>query len=331
MVTRDDIAKRANVSSATVSRVINGSGKVSPELYKRVMDAIEELGYTPNRVAKSLRCGRTFNIAYIVPDITNPYYTEIFRGINKKASQSGYMAYLLEAASDGWFEFIKTIKYDGIICSVALDKKSSEELLNLNIPVVLLGLDEAFPEHPNKFITITHSVYNVFINAFENLYQSGHREIGVMVKKTYPNSMLNAYRDVLERHGSAFRKHNIIEYTDNEYHYNIGYKAMEELISKNGQITAVVTDNDLVAIGAMAQAVRLGYIIPRDISFLGCNDTVAARYSNPPLSTIKLYKEKQGIKAAELLINIIEGNKVQNYTFQAELILRDSIVPPRLK
>ncbi len=320
MVTRNDVAKRAGVSSATVSRVMNDSGNVGPELREKVMKAVDELGYKPNIIAKSLRARKSYNIGYIIPDITNPYYTENFKGINKCAAARGFVCHLIEALNPGWIDILDSQKFDGLIYSLENVEEVEEAL---NIPIIF---QDHFMENSSNlnFISVTHDIYDIFYQACGYLIENGHVKIGLITKKGRSNYRLSAYMDCLKKHDIPFKKELVVEYTDINYHYRTGYDSMMSLIKNKSGLSAIIAQNDLIAIGAMSAAGRHGFIIPKDISFIGCDDSVAAQFSNPPLSTIKLYKYKQGIKMADMLINMIEGKKTLSYRFKAKIIIRNT-------
>lgn len=317
MITRDDVAKHAGVSSATVSRVINNSDKVSDELKQRVMKSIIALDYKPNYAAKSLRTQKTYVIGYIVPDITNSYYTQIYKGISSVLSKHNYRCYIIEKRMMkepfDWHEF------DAIIISGYID---NELLKNINIPIIYsshqkISYDKAF--------RVGHDMSTVSRSVYEYLYKIGHRNIGLLINDNPYNDRYGAYKDFLKEHQLPFNEEYVIKFTQKSYYYDLGYDSMMRLLNKKLPVTAVVSQNDLIAIGAMAAAHKLGYKIPEDIGFIGYNDTLEARYCYPPLTTVKFYKEKQGEKMAELLINYFQGNQVCNYEFKAEMIFRDSI------
>lgn len=324
MITRYDIAKHAGVSTATVSRVMNNMEGVSPELRDKVMKVVEELNYQPNLTAKGLKMQKSYNIAYLIPDVTNPYYTEIYRGINLMAVRYGYICTLIEASDDSWFNNVLMQRFDGVICAVDINTRLKEAILQMNIPVVMqseYNIECSF----KRCVTLKHNLKAAMQEAFNFIYSCGHRKIGLITKRTTNAFRHSMYKDLLGEYGLKYSAERVVEYQDQNYHYISGNIAMKELLMRNTGVTAVIAQNDLVAIGAMSAASEKGYTIPADISFLGCDDTVAAKFSNPTLTTIKLYKEKQGNKAAELLFNMIDGKSAESYEFDAELIIRQSI------
>lgn len=323
MATRNDVAKLAGVSAATVSRVINNIRDVSPELRERVIKAVDELSYRPNLTARGLKLKKSFNIAYLIPDIIDPFYTEIFRGINRIASTRGYICSLIEYTPD-WFENLSSDKIDGIICAVELDDKLKKIIADMHVPVVL-QTDRHLRVPFRNCVVVSHNLYSTMLKAFNYIIDEGHTKIGLIIRKAAGNPKLKALREVLNSRGIEFNQGFIEYYSKNDYHYIAGYEAMERLLERKAGVTAVAVQNDMTAIGAVSAAVNHGLRVPDDISFLGCDDTVAARFCNPPLSTIKLYKEKQGLELARILLDMIERRIVMPYEFKAELIIRKSI------
>lgn len=325
MSTRNDIARYAGVSTATVSRVLNNMEAVSPKLRERVLKAVEELNYRPNLTAKGLKTQRSYNIAYLIPDITNPYYTEIYKGINQTVAPSGYTCSLIEAAVVQSYENLFKQRFDGVICAIDMDEKLKAAIIDLNIPTVMQS-EECINWGLQKCVCVTHNLKDAMFQAFDYILSKGHKNIGLITQKKQGCSRLSLYMDAINKYGLEYTPETVVEYTGQPYHYLAGYSAMKELINKSKGISAVIAQNDLVAIGAISAASKHGYVCPDNISFLGCDDTVAAHYCVPPLTTIKLFKEKQGVKSAQLLLEMIEGKTVENYEFKAELVVRDSIV-----
>lgn len=325
MSTRNDIAKLAGVSTATVSRVLNNLEVVSPELREKVLKAVEELNYKPNLIAKGLKTQRSYNIAYLIPDITNPYYTEIYKGIKQTAAMKGYTCSLIDIGFTHGYHSLLSQRFDGVISAVDMDNELVKTIKEMNIPAVVQS-EECMDWGLQRCVCVSHDLKCAVDNAFEFIISKGHRNIGLIVAKNQVYSRVSLFKEAFKKFGLEYAPERVVEYTNKQYHYIAGYNAMVELVSRNCGASVIIAQNDLVAIGAMSAASKRGYAIPGDISFLGCDDSIAANYSIPSLTTIKLFKEKQGVKAAQLLLDMICSNVVEHYEFKAELIVRESIV-----
>lgn len=318
MVTRNDVAKHAGVSSATVSRVINGGANVKDEMKARVEASIKALGYKPNIHAKSLRARKTYQIAYVIPDIMNPYFTEIYKGMVQAFGLKGYTCHLVEHSTIKSDDFYTA--FDGAILTGSYWKTIKDDG---KMPVVI----QSWPTEVNreKYAFVYHKSDRVFIEAFDYLVEMGHKRIGMITREFHANYRIESYRSSHLRHGLDYDEKRSVSYQATNFHYDQGYKMMGALLEKDPEVTAVICQNDLIAMGAMTASRDKGYRVPEDISFIGNDDSVVAQYSNPKLTTIKLYKNKQGRKAAEMLLDLLDGKTVENHQFDAELIHRMSI------
>lgn len=318
MVTRNDVAKHAGVSSATVSRVINHSDKVSDELKLQVEKSIEALSYRPNLTAKSLRSRKTYQIAYIVADIVNPYCIEVYKGMVESFSKRDYTCHLVEydtIKSDDFYQ-----GFDGFIIAGSHFGQVQKQT---ELPMIVQS--EPRGKHRNNCAFIYHNTDKVFEEAFDYIYKKGHRRIGLITRDYKDNRKILAYRKSHEDHGLPINEQSIMRYNTTNFHYDQGNRMMKELLKQTPLTTAVICQNDLIAMGAITAARDAGYRVPEDIAFLGNDDSVVAQYSYPRLSTIKLFKARQGVKAAEMLLSLIDGKTIEDYVFEAELIYRESI------
>lgn len=315
VATRDDVARLAGVSSATVSRVINNSGPVKDVLRKKVEKAIKELNYKPNQAAKSLRARKNYVIAYVVPDIVNPFYTEIYKGINLKAEEKGYHCHLIEFKGSNFS--LDYLNLDGIITSVNL---SNENISNSDVPIIFEGI-----ENERGIACYVHQMDEAYTTIFEQIRKKGKKQVGAIIEEAFLEKRLKTIKKYCDRYEIDLPKKNIYLYQNSGYQYNKGYDIMSNFLENNQKPDVLFTQNDLVAIGAMKAIYEAGYKIPEDISIIGCDDTVPAQYSYPPLTTIKRFKKQMGEHMCETLIKHIDGEEIEKRDYISSAVLRGSL------
>ena len=331
--TQADVARLAGVSQATVSNVLNAkeSLTITPETRQRILDAARQLDYLPDRTARNLRAQRTFTIAVIIPDITNPYHPAFVRGIQDVALRCGYevIIYNTDNREEQEREAIKSaLQYhvDGLIgilfhvgvedCRQLLDRGievvvNLPEIISCDLPIGILVLD-------NEAAGQT---------AVQHLVDRGHTRIGYIDGiADEPPSLIRrrAYRQVLAQSG--------IEpdpglAAQGDFTYGGGYRAMQSLLAAPQPPTAIFAANDLMAVGAMHAVLDGGLRVPEDVAVVGFDDIALATMVRPRLTTIGTFQDRIGSRAAELLIELINqpgpGRPiVEQMPFQ--LIVRDS-------
>jgi len=329
IITIKDIAKKADVSVATVSYVINNTRPVSPELTARILHAIEELGYSPNAVARSLRQKRTKMIGLIVPDSTNPFFAEIAKGVEDAGYEAGYSVILCNSNAEFerelvYLNLLQSKRVEGIIfIATTTHVEQICPIVKSSIPVVIFyrdirGLD----------------VDTFRINNFEAGYRGtrylielGHQEIACiqpLSPETPSGERVAGYQRAMEESGLTWRE-TLMPRGDNRL--SGGKRAAEDLLRSGLPFTAIFSSNDTMAIGAMRTLREAGLRIPEDISILGVDDIILASYSDPPLTTVAQPKYEAGTQAVRFLIDRIEGNYQQgprNVILNTELIIRKS-------
>lgn len=327
-VTIFDVARKAGVSKSTVSRVLQGEEtSVKPETRLKVLRAIQELGYQRNEIATSLRTHKSNMVLLVVPDISNPFWAEVAKGVQETLWAEGYT---LVVANSDWNRtkerqmLQKAISnlFDGIIINPAY--VSNAELKSLNIPVTIIG---GFSEKYPDLDFVSSDSYWGTKKALEYLYKLGHRKIG-FINGVYPNSSkskrLKAYLDFLEEKGINKDDTLIITCL---YGFDHGQEAMKKLISLGQRPTAVFAANDILAIGALQACHDLKIRVPEDISLVGMDDIYAAKATTPQLTTVSKPKYDEGCQAAQFLIERMRRNKEiqpRKLTFEPILIERRS-------
>lgn len=328
MVTMKDVARRAGVSSATVSHVINETRFVSDELKARVYQAMRELNYHPDAIARSLRRRRTQNIGMIVPDISYPFLAEVARGVEEAGFELGYNVILCDSDGDlereaNYIELLQEKKVDGIVFVAAGESSSHvQALIEQGIPVVVCDRELAGVEVDTVIADNVESGYQ----ATKYLISLRHRRIGCIAgpwELEISNKRLEGYRQALEEHGLPFREELIVH---SDFQCRGGYQAMRELLALDEPPTAVFACNDLMAIGAICAASQKKLRIPRDVAIIGCDDIAPASFTNPSLTTIAQPKREMGAAAVEMLVERIRDKSKPPTTrlLPIALVIRDS-------
>lgn len=335
MVTRDDVAKRAGVSPATVSYVINeGPRPVSAEARAKVLRAIEETGYEPSQIARSLRLKKTNTIAIILPDNGNPFFASLERAISEASFSAGYSLITCHSAWDvdresGFVSLIRSKQVDGVILVPAGHQVPAlERLAHFKIPVVVV--DRSAPNGLAPCVRADDFAGGKM--AAEHLLALGHRRIVCITRPTYLEHIMDrsrGYLAALQQHGVETRPEWIVQ---GGFSFEGGVEAGRQILKLQPRPTAIFAYNDVHAIGAMHVIVEAGLRVPADISIVGFDDIPEASYTNPALTTVTQPRRDMGRMATELLVRMIAGGnppRKNRIVLKTELIVRGSTAPPR--
>ena len=330
MVTMREVAENAGVSIATVSHVINGTRFVSPEVRKRVKNVMQELGYRPNSLARSLRIGESKTIGMIVPDVANQFFADISRQIENISFQQDYSVILCNSDNDveKQLSYISTLlkkQVDGVIFISAGESSEHLEQLSLSqVPVVVVDRDVALAYADVVLLDNKDAGYK----ATRHLTDLGHKRIACI---SGPNDLapsmlrVEGFKNALADAGITCKKEYIVL---GDFLFSGGENAMNTLLNQDPIPTAVFALNDMMAIGAITAIRRAGLHVPQDISIVGFDDIRMASAVSPALTTISQPVEQMAQIAAELLINKIKSktskNENQRVLLKAELVIRES-------
>jgi len=302
MATIKDVAAHADVSVATVSHVINNTRYVTPELRQRVLAAMRELDYEPNLVARGLRSNRTNLIALVIPDITNPYFPELARGVQDVANQNDYVMILGNTDRDITQErrilhILSRQRVEGIILNPG--GVTAEELLPIQaggVHIVIFGHQIDHPAFDSVMIDDRQAARDIVTH----LISRGHRRIAHL-GSSRPNSGRLRYEGYVQ----ALREHGLpvdpALVTEGPWTQRGGYNAMKTLLQRRPLPTAVFAANDLMAIGAMQSVQEAGLRIPDDVAVAGFDNIDQAACVSPSLTTVHQPKYDMGKKLAEIL------------------------------
>jgi LacI family transcriptional regulator len=307
MTTIYDVARHAGVSPATVSRVLNGHGRVDPELVERVNRATTELGFRRNAVARSLRRSRTTLWAAIIPDIANPFFTALVRGVEDVAQQAGYSVVLCNSDENlkkeaDYIAAAMAEQMAGVIISPASERSSDlSPLLAANVPVVVI--DRAVRGVQVDSVRVDN--LQGAVDATEHLLTSGYRRVACITgprRATTAAQRLKGY-ELAHRKAGVGLDQSLVRRAD--FRQQGGYDAMSSLLAMAEPPDAVFVANNLMTVGALESLVDNDVAIPREMGIVGFDDIPWAKFIRPALSVVKQPIYEVGQTAGHLLIQRI--------------------------
>ncbi|MCF6092790.1 LacI family transcriptional regulator [Microaerobacter geothermalis] len=325
-----DVAKLANVSIATVSRVINNSPLVTEETKRLVHRAIRELGYEPNALARGLVNRKTNTIGVLIPDVSNFFFSEVFKGMEDAAHQFGINVIICntDMSKDRMLKYIKFLKekqVDGVIfTSEPVTEEYRASFISLGVPVVLISTSD----EEGTFSSVKVDDYQAAYDGVSYLISKGHTQIG-MISGSFDDPIAGlpryeGYKQAIADHGIPFSQDLVV--TGN-YRYEGGLESMKKLILLNPTMTAVFAASDEMAIGAMAAIQHLNKRVPEDISVLGFDNVKIAQMSFPGLTTVAQPLHQLGRRGVELLVESIDDpNKLPQQIFLPHTIVERKTV-----
>jgi len=330
-VTIADIAKMANVSKATVSRVINNKPEgVGKETRENILRIIKEAGFHPSMLARGLVTKKTKSIGLIITDIANSFYPLLVRGVEDYANKSGYSLFLCNSdnSPEKEKEYIKAFiekSVDGVILSSSMNETGFHYsvLKSKNMPLIVL--DRCVEGKQYDASVFFDNVKGAYI-AVDYLIDKGHKNIAFI---SGPKSLvisknrLKGYEMALEKRNIEVREDIIVE---GDFQFESGYKRALELIDQGKVFTAIFSGNDLMAIGAIKALKDRNIKIPDQVEIIGFDNVDILKVIEPHLSTIGQPAYEMGVKGAEQLIKIIEGKEIdeKNIVLEPKLILRET-------
>ncbi len=335
-VTIRDVARVAQVHPGTVSRALNEETRalVNQETAERVMRAAEQLGYRPNRIARGLKTNRSYTVGVLIPDITNPLFPPILRGIEDRLADAGYTALVVNTDNDPGrerthLEAMRARQVDGFISATArLDRELLAELGAGRIPLVLVN--RSVEDESVAAVTVD-DVEGIRL-AVDHVVGLGHTHIGHVAGPQNLSTGHMRHRGFLsaiaaaglERTAGAVSFAGL--FTEEE-----GARACAELIDAHPELTAVVAANDLLALGCYDFIEARGIRCPRDLSIVGFNDMPFVDRLLPPLTTVRVPKREIGSVAAELLLQRLSGepDAAHEILLEPSLVVRGSTGAPR--
>lgn len=323
-----DVAKMAGVSIATVSRILNGTAVVSPDLSEKVRVAIAQLGYYANDVARALKGKESCSIGLIIPDIENPFFPALVRSIEDTAR--GYDNAIVLCNSDGkvreerrYIEFLYSKRVDGLIFTGGADSAASIELLEvLKIPTVILDR-RVFPQKMHS--VILDNAYGAQL-AVKHLLDAGSKKIafvGGALGLSVAQERYQGYADTLREHGVALDER--LVWLD-AFTFDSGYAGMEALLKQDVPFDAVFAGSDIMAFGVIECLQKHKIRVPQDVLVVGYDDVWMSKWYKPSLTTIQQPIYEIGKAAVDLLMEVCSQPEMQlkELKFQPKLIVRNS-------
>ena len=325
-----DIAAKAGVSIATVSHALRNPGRVSEQTREKVLATADEMGYTPNNLARSLRTSRSGNIVAIIPDVADSHNSGIIKAIEKVAHSRGYSVLLGDTQGSDQRErefaaMARSGQADGIILmSHRMPFRIGKGHLDVSeIPPLVNGCEYTGYE---EFPVVSIDDFQAALDATNHLIELGHREIAVItgdMESRSSRNRLDGFRQAM-RDADLEVKDRLVLY--GEYTLEGGEAAASSLLMRKNRPSAVVCFSDDIALGCMYVFRQQGFRVPDDISVIGFDNIPFAKYSAPPLTTIAQPGKDIGSICATLLIDLIDGKQPETmrHFLPHELIVRES-------
>jgi DNA-binding LacI/PurR family transcriptional regulator len=325
-----DVARRAKVSTATVSRTINQVATVDSQMAKRVWKAIEELGYYPNRSARTLVSGRSHVFGLIVSEITNPFFPEIVQTFETLAVDQHYEILLTSTIHDpkrmelAVRRMIES-RVDGVaILTFGMEEALIEHLRFRNLPLVFVDIGPKAPRVSNIRVDYADGIRQ----AVQHLAALRHERIGFISGPSRLRSALarkDAFEAAMREIGLAVKPAFVVE---GDHRLEGGKKALQTVSELHERPTALMCSNDMTAIGVMREAYELGIKVPEDLSVIGFDDIRIAEFMTPPLTTIQMSQSELARLAFEALLKEVKRESPSpdgtEYILKTRLVLRNS-------
>jgi DNA-binding LacI/PurR family transcriptional regulator len=330
--TLNAVAARAGVGRGTVSRVINGSPKVSARSRAAVEQAIADLGYVPNRAARSLVTRRTDSVALVVPEaetrlFSEPYFSGIIRGVSARLASAGMQLLLVLADDQKEYErlaaYLSAQRVDGVLMmAVHSDDTLPDRLEELSVPTVLAGRRS----HREPLGHVRADNGGGARSAVQHLLARGRRSIGTItgpLDMDAAQARLDGYRDALEAAGLTVEEELIAH---GDFTEEGGRAAMRELLRRRPGLDAVFAASDVMASGAVLELRASGRRVPDDVAVVGFDDSIVARHIDPPLTSVRQPLEEMGRTMAGLLLDEIaeRGTGHREVVLPTQLVVRES-------
>jgi LacI family transcriptional regulator len=325
VVTLDMVAKAAGVSPSTVSRILNGTAVVSPEKQKAVDAAIAKLRFRPNPVARGLAGGRTLSIGVVTQTISSPFYGEALHGIEEQLEKAGYIPLFVsghwqEAEERKAIDALLSRRVDGVIVLAGRISNPALQAYAKKVPMVVVGRNVKGP----RLFSFGFDNRAGGLLATRHLVECGHRRIAFIAGDRAHQDALDresGYRDALQQGGIGFDPALVVTGDFTEFG---GLQAVNELLDRRVPFTAIFAANDQSAIGAALGLYRRQVRVPDDVSLVGFDDVAPAKFSIPPLTTVRQSVYEIGHQAAAAMLALL-GNSTPEVTLpQPQLVPRES-------
>jgi DNA-binding LacI/PurR family transcriptional regulator len=323
-----DVARLAGVSTATVSRAVNGTGQIAASTRATIEAAVEQLGYRPNTIARSLVTKSTQTIALLLPDITNPFYAALVSGIQETALSHGHTMLLCTTESDPereehYLRVLRAKQVDGaLVDGLVLPPDRIARFVEDGFPIVCLDRDIDSRSIP--LVQVDNRLGGRI--ATQHLIDLGHTRIGHVTgagELGISDERLAGYRDALT--GARLPvDFDLVE--EGRFTDDGGHDAARRLLEREPGVTAIFAANDLSALGVLNAVAEVGKRVPEDVSVVGFDDLHLSAYTAPPLTTVRQPAVEIATLATEILIGLTKGGEVDEmrHLLEPELVVRAS-------
>jgi DNA-binding LacI/PurR family transcriptional regulator len=327
--TLEAVAAAAGVSRSTVSRVVNGSSQVSPEVLEAVQEAIRALNYSPNRAARSLANKRTLAIALVIPEETSrffgdPYFAAIVQGITRELDNSDYVLTLQLAPSRPSEKTLRYLTGGNVDGAFVVSHHSGNEFLAAlqeTIPVVFNGRPMRFADPPAYFVDVDNAA--AAARGTQYLIDRGRQHIGIIAGPLDMPAGADRAEGSLRALSAAGRKTDRVAYGD--FSQVSGARAMRELLDRFPELDSVFVASDLMATGAVSVLRERGRSVPGDVAVVGFDDSPAASNGDIQLTTVHQPSEAMGAKMAQMMLSLLRGEPVEHQCImETHIVERDS-------
>ena len=330
MATIKDVARLAGVSTSTVSHVLNRTRFVSDEKRELVERAVEELNYRPSSIARSLKVQQTRTLGMLVTASRNPFFAEVVHGVERRCYERGYTLFLCNTEGDikrmeANLDALEEKRVDGLLL---LCSEVNDEIINLieaerSVPIVVFDWG---PESDNVDRIYDNSLSGARL-ATKYLIAKGHTDIGCIAgpqDRRSAKERLKGYRQAMIETGLSVREEWIVE---GDYGCEGGVEAMSYLYGLEKLPSAVFVCNDMMAIGMLSEAARLGLRVPQDLSVIGYDNVYISRFTAPSLTTIHQPKKEIAARAVDTLIDRLSSKRTKGLQIKVEptLVERESV------
>jgi len=325
-VTILDIAKAANVSKSTVSRVLNGTAAVASDKKRAVLDATDRLGFKPNVVARSLARGRSMTIGVLTQIIGSPFYDTIAQGVIAGLSGSGYSPIFVDGQwqQDEEVVGIRALlgrQVDGLV--LIGGDVPAEEIVELcgDLPTVIVARQLPDDVHNCVFMDNVDGGFQ----ATKHLIEHGHRDIAIIKGLAHHADALDrfaGYRQALKEAGIPVRDELVL---DGDFSADSGVDAVEQMHHRGITFSAIFAANDMTAFGARLALSRLGIEVPGQVSLVGFDNQMESAYTTPPLTTMHQPARQMGAEATKAVLAMIDGEPFESRRYGGRLVVRESV------
>ncbi|TWU56842.1 Catabolite control protein A [Rubripirellula tenax] len=324
--TISDIAKRANVSKSTVSRVINDKSVVNQQTRSTVLQAMASLGYEPNVFARSLASGRSMTVGVVTQKIGSPFYDTIMQGVIQGFSGTGYSPLFVDGQwEEGTeLEVIQTVlgrKVDGLLLLGGDVSIGDLNNLKARLPLIVVGKQIAGWNDQCVYVDNAAAAYD----ATKHLIDFGHRDIAMICGIKHHQDAVRRYDGYVKALNDSGIELDPELVLDGNFSAQSGILGVNSLLMRSKQFTAIFCANDMVAYGARLALQRQGIRVPHDVSIIGFDDQAESAYVSPPLTTVRQPGAEMGAAAAAALVKLMQGESCHLPVMHAELQQRESV------